>query len=237
MKRVVTFGELLLSLSAKNHQRLVQAEEFVARYTGRGGECGGFAGAVRLRGVCGVESSRPRDRPGVHQRPAAVRRTYRLHRPRRRPAGVALHGAGRGGSPDQGDLRSIAQQHPPASAGRARLGRDSHRQGLVSFFRHGAGVGQGSRRGPHRRIDGRPTAGRRGQLRLQLPQQALEHGGRRAGRWRRCCRSATWSICGKDDPEQALRPRAAAGGIAPGRTSKSRWPNCCGSGSISTAWP
>jgi 2-dehydro-3-deoxygluconokinase len=34
MKRVVTFGELLLSLSVKNHQRLVQAEEFVARYTG-----------------------------------------------------------------------------------------------------------------------------------------------------------------------------------------------------------
>ncbi len=34
MKRIVTFGELLLSLSAKNHQRLLQAEEFVARYTG-----------------------------------------------------------------------------------------------------------------------------------------------------------------------------------------------------------
>jgi len=34
MKRVVTFGELLLSLSVKSHQRLVQAEEFVARYTG-----------------------------------------------------------------------------------------------------------------------------------------------------------------------------------------------------------
>ena len=34
MKRVVTFGELLLSLGAKGHQRLVQAEEFVARYTG-----------------------------------------------------------------------------------------------------------------------------------------------------------------------------------------------------------
>ncbi|MFZ1932651.1 MAG: sugar kinase [Thermoguttaceae bacterium] len=34
MKRVVTFGELLLSLSSKNHQRLLQAEEFVARYTG-----------------------------------------------------------------------------------------------------------------------------------------------------------------------------------------------------------
>jgi 2-dehydro-3-deoxygluconokinase len=34
MKRVVTFGELLLSLSSKSHQRLVQAEEFVVRYTG-----------------------------------------------------------------------------------------------------------------------------------------------------------------------------------------------------------
>jgi 2-dehydro-3-deoxygluconokinase len=34
MKRVVTFGELLLSLGSKNHQRLLQAEEFVARYTG-----------------------------------------------------------------------------------------------------------------------------------------------------------------------------------------------------------
>jgi 2-dehydro-3-deoxygluconokinase len=34
MKRVVTFGELLLSLSSKDHQRLLQAEEFVARYTG-----------------------------------------------------------------------------------------------------------------------------------------------------------------------------------------------------------
>ena len=34
MKRVVTFGELLLSLSSKSQQRLVQAEEFVARYTG-----------------------------------------------------------------------------------------------------------------------------------------------------------------------------------------------------------
>ncbi len=34
MKRVVTFGELLLSLSSKNRQRLLQAEEFVARYTG-----------------------------------------------------------------------------------------------------------------------------------------------------------------------------------------------------------
>ncbi len=34
MKRGVTFGELLLSLSSKNHQRLLQAEEFVARYTG-----------------------------------------------------------------------------------------------------------------------------------------------------------------------------------------------------------
>ena len=34
MKRVVTFGELLLSLSTKGHGRLVQAEEFAARYTG-----------------------------------------------------------------------------------------------------------------------------------------------------------------------------------------------------------
>jgi 2-dehydro-3-deoxygluconokinase len=34
MSRVVAFGELLLSLSAKGNQRLVQAEEFIARYTG-----------------------------------------------------------------------------------------------------------------------------------------------------------------------------------------------------------
>jgi 2-dehydro-3-deoxygluconokinase len=34
MKRVVTFGELLLSLSTRGNQRLVQAEEFTARYTG-----------------------------------------------------------------------------------------------------------------------------------------------------------------------------------------------------------
>ncbi|MBN2021179.1 MAG: sugar kinase [Pirellulales bacterium] len=34
MKRVVTFGELLLSLSATGNRRLVQADEFVARYTG-----------------------------------------------------------------------------------------------------------------------------------------------------------------------------------------------------------
>jgi 2-dehydro-3-deoxygluconokinase len=34
MNRVVAFGELLLSLSAKGNQRLVQAEEFTARYTG-----------------------------------------------------------------------------------------------------------------------------------------------------------------------------------------------------------
>lgn len=34
MKRIVTFGELLLSLSATGHRRLVQAEEFTARYTG-----------------------------------------------------------------------------------------------------------------------------------------------------------------------------------------------------------
>jgi 2-dehydro-3-deoxygluconokinase len=34
MKRVVTFGELLLSLSTTGHERLVQAESFTARYTG-----------------------------------------------------------------------------------------------------------------------------------------------------------------------------------------------------------
>jgi 2-dehydro-3-deoxygluconokinase len=34
MKRVVTFGELLLSLSAAGQSRLVQAEAFTARYTG-----------------------------------------------------------------------------------------------------------------------------------------------------------------------------------------------------------
>ena len=34
MKKVVTFGELLISLSVKGHARLVQAEEFRARYTG-----------------------------------------------------------------------------------------------------------------------------------------------------------------------------------------------------------
>jgi 2-dehydro-3-deoxygluconokinase len=34
MKRVVTFGELLLSLSVKGHGRLAQADEFTARYTG-----------------------------------------------------------------------------------------------------------------------------------------------------------------------------------------------------------
>jgi 2-dehydro-3-deoxygluconokinase len=34
MNRVIAFGELLLSLSAKGNQRLVQAEEFTARYTG-----------------------------------------------------------------------------------------------------------------------------------------------------------------------------------------------------------
>jgi 2-dehydro-3-deoxygluconokinase len=34
MKRVVTFGELLLSLGSKGNHRLVQAEEFTARYTG-----------------------------------------------------------------------------------------------------------------------------------------------------------------------------------------------------------
>ncbi len=34
MKRVVTFGELLLSLSPQGHQRLVQADSFTARYTG-----------------------------------------------------------------------------------------------------------------------------------------------------------------------------------------------------------
>jgi 2-dehydro-3-deoxygluconokinase len=33
-KKVVTFGELLLSLATKDYQRFVQAEEFVARYTG-----------------------------------------------------------------------------------------------------------------------------------------------------------------------------------------------------------
>lgn len=34
MKRIVTFGELLISLSAQRNQRLVQAEEFTVRYTG-----------------------------------------------------------------------------------------------------------------------------------------------------------------------------------------------------------
>jgi 2-dehydro-3-deoxygluconokinase len=34
MKRIVTFGELLISLSAMKNQRLVQAEEFTVRYTG-----------------------------------------------------------------------------------------------------------------------------------------------------------------------------------------------------------
>jgi 2-dehydro-3-deoxygluconokinase len=34
MPRVITFGELLLSLGAKGNLRLVQAEEFTARYTG-----------------------------------------------------------------------------------------------------------------------------------------------------------------------------------------------------------
>src|SRR5512145_714934 len=34
MKRVVALGELLLSLGSKGNQRLVQAEEFTARYTG-----------------------------------------------------------------------------------------------------------------------------------------------------------------------------------------------------------
>jgi 2-dehydro-3-deoxygluconokinase len=34
MKRVVTFGELLLSLSVRGNARLVQADEFTARYTG-----------------------------------------------------------------------------------------------------------------------------------------------------------------------------------------------------------
>ena len=34
MKRIVTFGELLLSLSSKGHNRLVQAEKFTVRYTG-----------------------------------------------------------------------------------------------------------------------------------------------------------------------------------------------------------
>jgi 2-dehydro-3-deoxygluconokinase len=34
MNRVVTFGELLLSLGSKGNNRLVQAEEFTARYTG-----------------------------------------------------------------------------------------------------------------------------------------------------------------------------------------------------------
>lgn len=34
MKRIVTFGELLLSLGTKNHSRLEQSEEFVVRYTG-----------------------------------------------------------------------------------------------------------------------------------------------------------------------------------------------------------
>ena len=34
MKKVVTFGELLLSLCTKGHNRFVQAGEFVARYTG-----------------------------------------------------------------------------------------------------------------------------------------------------------------------------------------------------------
>jgi 2-dehydro-3-deoxygluconokinase len=34
MNRVVTFGELLLSLTVKGQQRLLQAEEFTARYTG-----------------------------------------------------------------------------------------------------------------------------------------------------------------------------------------------------------
>jgi 2-dehydro-3-deoxygluconokinase len=34
MKSIVTFGELLLSLSSPGHSRLVQAEDFTARYTG-----------------------------------------------------------------------------------------------------------------------------------------------------------------------------------------------------------
>lgn len=34
MKRAVTFGELLLSLCTRDHQRFAQADEFVARYTG-----------------------------------------------------------------------------------------------------------------------------------------------------------------------------------------------------------
>jgi 2-dehydro-3-deoxygluconokinase len=34
MKKVVAFGELLLRLDTRDHERFVQAEEFVARYTG-----------------------------------------------------------------------------------------------------------------------------------------------------------------------------------------------------------
>jgi len=34
MKSVVAFGELMLSLSPKGHERLVQAGELTARYTG-----------------------------------------------------------------------------------------------------------------------------------------------------------------------------------------------------------
>ena len=109
--------------------------------------------------------------------PAAFWRKHRPCRSRRRPARLALHGGRRLAASDQGDLRSLAQQFSPDSARRSRLEQYPRRQGLVPFFGHRARVGQGSRRGPFRRIGDRQATGPHGQLRLQLPRQALEHGG------------------------------------------------------------
>ena len=59
MNRVVTFGELLLSLGSKGNHRLVQAEEFTVRYTGAEANVAVSLAHLGDRGVRGLESSRP----------------------------------------------------------------------------------------------------------------------------------------------------------------------------------
>ena len=91
MHRVVTFGELLLSLGAKGNGRLVQAEEFTARYTGA--EANVAVSLAQFGVEAFVVSKVPAHEIGQACINALRRFGVRTEHivPRRRSAGTSLH--------------------------------------------------------------------------------------------------------------------------------------------------
>ena len=190
-RKAVFFGELMMRLSTKRYERLVQAREFDVSYSGAEANLG--VSLVQYGVTSYMVSSVPDNAIGEaclsylrqfglnldHVKKNGFRLGIYYVEDRSVPAPLHL------------SIQPQGQLHQRTCRGRFRLGRDLRGKALVPFYRHHASpFGQCRSHHPRGLCRGE-EAWRNGQRRSQLQAQALVGRKGRARRWATSCSTST----------------------------------------------